>query len=143
MKKVTNNERETISFGKEFAKSLRGGEVVLLVGDLGAGKTTFSKGVAEGLGVKRTVNSPTFVLMKVYELKKGKIKNFVHIDTYRGLDINDLENIGALEYFERKDCISCVEWGENLEEYLKKNKIKFIKIIIKNLDENTRSFEIK
>ena len=144
MKKVTNNEKETISFGKEFAKTLKGGEVVLLVCDLGAGKTTFSKGVAAGLGVKRTVNSPTFVLMKVYEVKgKGKVKNFVHIDTYRGLDIFDLENIGALEFFTRQDCVSFVEWGENLEVYLKKKKIKFKKIIIKNLDENTRSFEIK
>jgi tRNA threonylcarbamoyladenosine biosynthesis protein TsaE len=144
MKKVTNNSKETIAFGKEFAKALKGGEVVLLVGDLGAGKTTFSKGVAAGLGVKRTVNSPTFVLMKVYDVKgKGKINNFVHIDTYRGLDIFDLENIGALEYFSRKDCVSFVEWGENVEKYLIKSKIKFKKIIIRNLDENARSFEIK
>ena len=142
MKKITNNEKETIFFGKEFSKTLKGGDVVLLVGDLGAGKTTFSKGVAVGLGVKRTVNSPTFVLMKVYESKKGKIKNFVHIDTYRGLDIFDLENIGALEFFTRNDCVSFVEWGESLEVYLKNKKIKFKKIVIKNLDENKRLFEI-
>lgn len=143
MKITTQNEKETIKFGKEFSQSLKGGEVVLLIGDLGAGKTTFTKGVASGLGIKQTVNSPTFVLMKVYEVKakKTKIRKLVHIDTYRGLDIFDLGNIGALEYFGDKQTVCLVEWGENLEDYFRNNKIKFVKMVIKNVDQQTR--EIK
>lgn len=143
MKKITNNEKETIKFGKELAQKLKGGEVFLLIGDLGAGKTTFAKGVASGLGIKKTVNSPTFVLMKVYEVKstKNRIKKLVHIDTYRGLDIFDLGNIGALDYFGDKGSVCLIEWGESLEQYLKKKKIKFTKMLIKNLDQQIRSFE--
>jgi len=140
MKLITKKESETIKLGEKFGKTLKGGEVVLLVGDLGAGKTTFVKGVAKSLGVTRVVNSPTFVLMKIYEIKNKEIKNLVHIDTYRGLDIGDLKNIGAVEYFKRKDCVSFVEWGESLEEYLKKEQINFKKIVIKNISENEREF---
>ena len=71
MRAITHNATETINLGQRFARGLKGGEVVLLIGDLGAGKTTFVKGVAAGLGVKRTVNSPTFVIMKVYEVGRG------------------------------------------------------------------------
>lgn len=139
---ITKNEQQTIKLGETFSKSLTGGEVVLLVGDLGAGKTTFVKGVAKSLGVKRVVNSPTFVLMKIYDVnnKKTLINYLVHIDTYRGLSLIDLENIGAIEYFKRADCVSFVEWGESLEDYLKHEKINFKKIVIKNISENKREF---
>ncbi|KKQ80591.1 MAG: hypothetical protein UT02_C0005G0002 [Parcubacteria group bacterium GW2011_GWC2_38_7] len=142
MNVITKSEQETIKFGEKFGKTLKGGEVVLLIGDLGAGKTTFVKGVAKGLGITRVVNSPTFVLMKIYEIrnKEYRIKKLVHIDTYRGLEIGDLENIGAVEYFKRQDCVSFVEWGESLEEYLKKEKITFQKIVIRNINENEREF---
>lgn len=148
MKVKTNNEKGTIEIGKKFAKGLKGGEVVLLVGDLGAGKTTFVRGVAQGLGYKKNVTSPTFVIMKIYEVKsqKSKVKSIgkiVHIDTYRGLDLLDLENIGALEYFGRNDCVSFVEWGAGLEKFLKKNKFKYFVVKIKSIDENKREIEIK
>ncbi|KKR07729.1 MAG: hypothetical protein UT32_C0007G0017 [Parcubacteria group bacterium GW2011_GWC2_39_14] len=142
MKVITKNEQQTIKLGEKFGQTLKGGEVVLLVGDLGAGKTTFVKGVAKALGVKRVVNSPTFVLMKIYVIKNKELRitNLIHIDTYRGLDIGDLKNIGAVEYFKRKDCVSFVEWGESLEDYLKKEKINFKKIVIKNISETKREF---
>ncbi len=142
---ITKNETETIKLGKKFAQSLKGGEVVLLVGDLGAGKTTFVKGVASGLGIKQNITSPTFVLLKVYQTKKRNIKTkkLIHIDTYRGLEINDLHNIGAIEYFQRQDCVSFVEWGQCLEDFLDKQKIVFKKIIIKNISETQREFIIK
>jgi len=159
MLKTTHNTAETINLGQRFARGLKGGEVVLLVGDLGAGKTTFVQGVAKGVGIERTVNSPTFVLMKIYEVrtKKGarnqgargkggdkgqgvRIKNLVHIDTYRGLSIDDLGNIGALEYFGRPDTICFVEWGEGLEIYLRQKNIGYQKILIKNIDQATREF---
>jgi len=139
---ITKSEQKTIEFGKKFSQTLSGGEVILLIGDLGAGKTTFVKGVAQGLGIKKVVNSPTFVLMKIYDVAGKKIKKLIHIDTYRGLDLNDLENIGAVEYFKRPDCVSFVEWGESLEEYLKKEQINFQKIVIRNIDENTRDISL-
>ncbi|OGF36654.1 tRNA (adenosine(37)-N6)-threonylcarbamoyltransferase complex ATPase subunit type 1 TsaE [Candidatus Falkowbacteria bacterium RIFOXYC2_FULL_48_21] len=164
MRVTTHNTAETIELGKRFVRGLRGGEVVLLIGDLGAGKTTFVKGVAKALGVKRTVTSPTFVLMKVYEVKSQKskvkspsnpcspalspapprcaVKNLVHIDTYRGLSIADLENVGALEYFGRNDTICFVEWGEGLEDYLRARKIRTTVVKIKNIDSETREIII-
>lgn len=148
MKQITTSEKQTINFGKKIAKSLHGGEVILLIGDLGAGKTALVKGVAAGLGVKQTVTSPTFVLMKVYETEKverkretvNNIKNLVHIDTYRGLSIRDLENIGAAEYFGRNDMVCLIEWGGGLEDYLKAKKINYRKILIRSVDQNVREF---
>lgn len=144
MQEITESEKETIALGKKFAKTLKGGEVVLLIGDLGAGKTTFVKGVAEGLGIKKVIISPTFVLMKVYQVKRSKVKvkSFIHIDTYRGLSVDDLENIGALEYFGKKDAVCFVEWGAGLEEYLKDEKIGYKKILIENISETEREFAI-
>ncbi|NQT49470.1 tRNA (adenosine(37)-N6)-threonylcarbamoyltransferase complex ATPase subunit type 1 TsaE [Candidatus Kuenenbacteria bacterium] len=140
MNTVTKNEKETIQFGKKFAKTLKGGEVVLLIGDLGAGKTTFVKGAAKGFGIKKNITSPTFVLLKVYKVEssKLKVKELIHIDTYRGLGLADLENIGALEYFGREDTVCFVEWGLGLEKYLKNAKIRIYKIEIKNLDIDKR-----
>ena len=167
---ITSSEKQTIAFGQEFAKKLNGGEVVLLIGDLGAGKTTFVKGVAKAFGVKQMITSPTFVLMKVYSVitnvpvfahvvgrattgrrigtnisnnKRNKINFLVHIDTYRGLDINDLETIGALEYFGREDAICFVEWGKGLENYLKEKGVHYYMIRIDHLDENKRQITIK
>lgn len=145
MQEITKSEKETISLGKKFARTLKGGEVVLLIGDLGAGKTTFVKGVAEGLGIKKVITSPTFVLMKAYQGKrsKGKGKRLIHIDTYRGLSVADLENIGALEYFGQKDAVCFVEWGAGLEKYLKKKKVGYKKILIENVSETERKFEFR
>jgi tRNA threonylcarbamoyladenosine biosynthesis protein TsaE len=142
---ITKSENETIRLGKKFSRTLKGGEVILLIGNLGSGKTTFVKGVAQGLGVKKNITSPTFILMKVYRLKKpkNKIKNLVHLDTYRGLTSADFKNIGATEYFGRKDAACFVEWGAKLEKYLKQNSIACVKIKIKILSENKRRFEIK
>ncbi len=127
----------------------------MLMGDLGAGKTTFVKGVAAGLGVKNTITSPTFVLMKVYKISasaksyggqsenikiKKNIKVLVHIDAYRGLDLNDLENIGALEYFGEHDTICLVEWGGALLDYCRKKGIRCKKILINNINQKTREF---
>jgi len=142
---ITKSEKETIKLGEKFAKTLEGGEVIIMIGDLGAGKTTLVKGVAKGLGITKVVNSPTFVLMKIYQIKvaEKKIRNLIHIDTYRGLEIADLHNIGAIEYFHRKDCVSFVEWGAGLEDYLRQNKISYQTIKIENISENERKIIIK
>lgn len=117
---ITNSEKETFEYAKTFAKSLKGGEVIGLVGNLGAGKTFFSKGLAAGLGVKQNVNSPTFVVMKVYKItnQNSKIKNLVHIDAYRLESAEDLEAIGATEYFGQEDTVTIIEWADKIKKIL-------------------------
>jgi len=106
---VTKSEKETIELGKEFAQSILDKNVtVALLGDLGAGKTTFMKGVAEGFGVKDVIKSPTFVVLKEYESDNGKL---VHVDAYRLS--NNFEDIGLTDYFGRAKVF--VEWAGNIE----------------------------
>lgn len=137
---ITKNAEETFAFAKDLVKTLNGGEVIALSGDLGAGKTVFCQGLAAGLGVTENVNSPTFVIMKVYSIKNEKliINNFVHIDAYRLVSEEDIKAIGAEEYFSRADTVTVIEWPENIKNILPQNTITFK---IKNLSENTR--EIK
>lgn len=137
---LTKNEKETIDFASDFAQKLKGGEVIGLQGDLGAGKTVFAKGMAKGLKIKDNINSPTFVLMKVYDISKNKIKKFVHIDAYRIKRPEELEAVGALEYMNRADTITLIEWVENIERIIPQ-KIKKIKI--KTLNKKEREIIIK
>lgn len=144
MKSLTSKTpEETLNFAKKFAKKLKGGEVLALVGNLGAGKTVFTKGLAKGLGVKRTVNSPTFVLMKVYETKKQKNKKteklkLIHIDCYRLKDPQELLDIGAGEYFEDKNTVVVIEWADKIKKILPKGT-RFIEFEIKR---NSRIIKI-
>jgi tRNA threonylcarbamoyladenosine biosynthesis protein TsaE len=137
---ITQSEKETFNFAQNFAKNLKGGEIICLTGNLGAGKTTFAKGIAHGLNIKNNITSPTFVFMKVYDLKKDKIKKFVHIDAYRIQSENDIEAIGAPEYFTRKDSVTLIEWADNIKKLLPENS-QFIEL--KNLDQNTREINFK
>lgn len=141
MKKIiTNSEKETFVFAKSLAKKAKGGEVYSLSGNLGAGKTVFVRGFAAGLGIKRNVNSPTFVLMKIYPVKKHKtIKHLCHIDAYRLRSARDLEAIGALDYFEKKDAVCFIEWPENVKKILPR-KVK--KIFIKHSQDNQREIVV-
>ncbi len=134
MRQTTISEKQTFEFAKKFARTLKGGEVIGLVGDLGAGKTVFAKGLAAGLGIKQNITSPTFVLMKVYEVKslKFKVKNLCHIDAYRIKSPQDITAIGAEEYFNRSDAITVIEWADNIKKILPK-KTRYIKIEITEL----------
>lgn len=113
----TYTEEETIKVAVRLANLLRPGDVITLEGDLGAGKTTFTKGIADGLGVKRIVNSPTYTIIKEYE---GELPLY-HMDVYR-LEDSD-EDIGFTEYFEG-DGISVVEWAQFIKEYLPKERLE-------------------
>ena len=125
---------ETKKLASNFASEIKGGEVVLLSGDLGAGKTTFTKFVFESLGVKEVVNSPTFAILKSYD---GKFK-LHHFDTYR-ITIEEAIESGFDEIFQEKDSVIFIEWSENIAQLLPE---KTIKVNIKYLSENEREFEI-
>ena len=127
MNYLTNNEAETVSLGKKIAASLQGGEVMTFSGELGAGKTTLIKGIAAGLGVKKIITSPTFLLMRVYELSKGSktIKALVHIDCYRIKHPDEILSIGAVEYFGQKNTVVLIEWPEKIKKLLPRQYNQF------------------
>jgi len=116
----TTSARQTMTLGFRLAKQLKGGEILSLVGELGAGKTTFLKGLARGLKVKQQITSPTFVLMKVYPTNKGRIKELVHVDCYRVPAI-EFNNIGLGDYLGQPDTVVAIEWADKL--ILKNKKI--------------------
>jgi tRNA threonylcarbamoyladenosine biosynthesis protein TsaE len=129
MQITTSSEKETFAFAKKYAARLRGGEVIGLSGDLGAGKTVFVKGLAAGLGARATVTSPTFVLMKIYPVRKksSAVKYLCHIDAYRLSRARDLLAIGAEEYFGRADTVTVIEWADKIKKILPK-KTRYVKI---------------
>jgi len=138
---ISQNSQATIKFGQSLAQKFVGGEVLALVGDLGAGKTCLSQGIAKGLGLKRKINSPTFVIMKVYNLKNKKpIKKFCHIDAYRLTSAADLIAIGALDYLNRADTVTVIEWAEKVKGIWPKNTIL---INIEHRTAQTRKISIK
>lgn len=121
-----------LDFGKEFAKKVSPGQVIELLGDVGAGKTTFTRGLAEGLGVKESITSPSFTISKTYALPGGK--NLVHYDFYRlpdpGLMSEDLsESIG------NPNNIVIIEWADSVANLLPENHIK---ITISYNEDDTR-----
>ncbi len=113
--KSTKSAKETLAFGKKTAQALRGGEVIGLVGPLGAGKTVFIKGLAAGLGIKETITSPTFLLLKEYE---GKILKLVHVDAYRLKKPQELLDIGLAEHFGDAGTVVVVEWADKVKKIL-------------------------
>lgn len=118
------------NFGKKIAAELKGGDVVLLYGELGAGKTTLTRGMAEYFGIKKTITSPTFTLMNVYEVEstKYKVKRLVHIDTYRLENEKQLVEIGAEDYIGDPETVCVIEWPEKLAGLLEGKRVKKIYI---------------
>lgn len=137
---VSTSEEETIALGRDMGGVCEGGEVFLLQGDLGTGKTCLSKGIALGLNVKDQVNSPTFNIMKVYTAKRSNVKNFCHIDAYRLNQETNLENIGIDEYLAKANTVCVIEWPENIFSKGKMTRFKVIKM--KMLDETKRLIQI-
>ena len=108
------NEEETKAFGHQLAERLEPGSVVALIGDLGTGKTTLSKYIAEGLGITEVVTSPTFTIVQEYH--SGRLPLY-HFDVYRIGDISEMEELGYEEYF-FGDGVSLVEWADVIQELL-------------------------
>jgi tRNA threonylcarbamoyladenosine biosynthesis protein TsaE len=116
---ILANAKETAAFAKAFAKTLKGGEVVGLIGDLGAGKTTFVQALGKALGVRERMTSPTFVYFHEHRLKKGPIRTFVHADAYR-TDSAGLRGIGIEEYFSDPRAVTVIEWADRVKSLLPK-----------------------
>ncbi len=111
---MSENASDTFDFAKEYAKTLRAGDVVLLYGEMGAGKTVFSKGVAKGMGIEDEVLSPTYAYMNDYS---GKL---YHFDCYRLSSGEQAEALGLCDYFYAGG-VCLVEWAENISSALPEN----------------------
>ena len=135
IKKITASSAETESLGKKIATILSGNETIALFGDLGAGKTAFTRGLCEGLGVTDRVSSPTFAIVNAYN---GKYPVY-HFDMYRITDADDLFSTGYYDYI--GNGVIVIEWSENIESELESDAIRIR--IQKNDDENKRLFEIE
>lgn len=136
---ITKNENETMILAEKLAKSLTVPTVVSLVGYLGAGKTTFTKGFAKGLNIEKMVTSPTFTILNEY--LEGKTKLY-HFDMYRLESEEEARAVGFENYFDLKhlDGITVVEWAENTKGILPK---QFLEITFEKVDDDTRKIIIE
>lgn len=125
---ISKTREETEAFAYRYAKTLRAGDVVLLDGDMGAGKTVFAKGVARGLGIEEEVTSPTYAYMNDYD---GRL---FHYDCYRIEEVGQAEHLGLADYFDMGG-ICLIEWAQNIAPLLPK-RCKIVEI--KKLGENER-----
>ena len=122
---------DTFSFGVQIGESCQPGDIFLLNGDLGVGKTVFSKGIGKGLGITEPISSPTFTILQIYE--EGRIPLY-HFDVYRIADIEEMEEIGYEDYFYGQG-ICLIEWASRIEEILPDNAV--VITIEKDLEQGT------
>lgn len=130
---ITISEKETTELAFKVGELARPGDVLLLEGDLGAGKTTFTKGLAKGLGITRNVNSPTFTIIKEYH---GRLPLY-HMDVYRMDDA--FEDLGFDEYFNGEG-VSVVEWAHLIQDQLPK---EYGLITIRRVDDTKRAITLE
>ena len=131
---TTNREEETIEIAQNIESEKFPNMVICLIGDLGSGKTIFTKGFAEALGIEENITSPTFNIIKEYNTEET---NLYHMDLYR-LE-GDVRNLGLEEYFE-KGGVVIIEWADMIEEYLPDERLE---IKFKVVDEDTRVLMFK
>lgn len=157
---ISRSPLDTQNFAKEFAKNLKPGDAVALYGDLGAGKTTFIQGLAAGLDYKGKVTSPTFIIIRTYEIsdrslralrplrglqrpltsdQQIKIKKLHHIDLYRVEGAQNLKTVGVEEFLRDSEAVAVIEWSEKIEKLLPKEAIK---INIEVTGENQRKIRV-
>jgi len=144
---LIGNPNDLKKFSEDFLKNLdqtKKAQTVLLSGNLGAGKTTFTQALAQTLGIKDTVNSPTFVIMKIYKLGKSDFsknwKHLIHIDAYRLENSDELKNLGWEEIVSKKENLVVLEWPEKVSDILPKDSIR---INFEFVDENTRQVSVE
>ncbi len=134
---VTNSAQETIELATKFGQRLRGSDIIAYKGGLGAGKTTFTRGLALGMGLDDEVISPTFSLVNEYT-KSGAVLRLVHFDMYRITGALDLETTGFFDYMDENTVIA-VEWSENIEDELEDDCIT---VSISRIDDETREITV-
>ena len=128
----SNCEKETYELGCRLGQEARAGQVYTLVGDLGVGKTVFTKGLAAGLGIEEPVSSPTFTIVQVYE--EGRLP-FYHFDVYRIGDVEEMDEVGFEDYVYGEG-VSLIEWANLIEEILPQHytEVKIEKDLEKGFD---------
>lgn len=134
MEFISKSLEDTFLLASHIAKQCNGGEIILLNGDLGAGKTTFTKGFAKALGITNAVTSPTFTLMKTYY---GRLRLY-HFDMYRIIDEGEVEELGFEDNLGDEEAVCIIEWNKFSDLHG-----KIIKINIEYLGENQRKFDIE
>ena len=135
MKFYSESSSQTENLGKQIASKLKGNEVIAFYGDLGAGKTTLTRGIADFFNLKNKVCSPTFAILNEYESSKVRL---YHFDMYRIASLEDLESTGFFDYL--GEGVFIIEWSENIDKYLPKQTIK---IKIEKNGENSRIITIE
>ena len=134
MEKISDSPDMTQSIGFNFARKIINGDIIAINGEIGAGKTTFIKGVLDGLGYKGNVNSPTYTLVNEYQTKQ----KIIHIDCYREQKIDRWIDIGIMDYL-NSDSIVIIEWPRYIREIL---PVDTIDIYIEHLSEFRRKIKI-
>jgi len=132
MEIITHSTEETKKFASEIAKKIQLGSTLALYGDLGSGKTTFTKYLVESFGLKNRVQSPTFVIVRKYD-------HINHVDLYRLTSEGEVEDLGLEEMLDDKKAITIIEWPELAEKLLPENTTR---IYFEYVDENSRKIRI-
>ena len=134
---ISNCPEDTIQFAKDLSKTIPLGSTIFMIGDLGSGKTTFTKGFAVGLGFSNKVQSPTYPILNEY----SNSGNFIyHFDLYRLKSVSEFLEIGGIEYLSSTNGICIIEWPELIDNFDIKNKFK---ILFKaNENESSRTIEV-
>lgn len=133
MQKIKLRLTQAEKYAEKLAPSLKGGEIIALIGELGSGKTTFTKSLGKALGIKRSIPSPTFVMMQEFQTTKpsklnGKVNplkpiTLYHLDLYRTKNFNEVESLGITEWWGHPETITVLEWADKIEGHLPKNTI--------------------
>ena len=141
MQKISKNIKDTEKIAEYFLKKIKvnknGATIVGLYGDLGTGKTTFTQSIGKALGIKRKVNSPTYVIMKNYKLKAKRYKLLYHLDAYRLKNEKELLHLGWEVIVSNKDHLIFIEWPEQIIKAMPK---KHHKVLISHTKEGYREF---
>lgn len=132
---ITRTAAETMALGQRLAQGLHGGQIVAFTGGMGAGKTTFCRGLAKGLGVLDEVSSPSYALVNLYRGKPA----LAHFDAWRIASPEDLETAGFYEY-QDQGAVLAVEWSENIAHWLEG---PLVRVDIRILPDNTREICIE
>ncbi len=120
-----------------LAKKLRGGETIILNGNLGVGKTVFARGLGRGLNVRKTIKSPTFTYVKVYPTRKGGVRFFIHVDVYRLQKPSQSIRLGLRDVVGKRDCVVVIEWGRNIRPAISPRQ--FINVTMRSRRDDVRT----